>query len=91
MILRDALLAAAAGVLLWVGATGFGRILLADTESSPAGSGKGSDTPPLSPAVENKLDQVMQNDEQILSRFASVIEELQVVKIRVLRSPQQNP
>ena len=37
-----------------------------------------------------KLDQAMQNDQRILARFDEIMAELQVVKIRVLRRPQ-NP
>ena len=83
-LLRDALLAAAAGVLLWIGAMGFGRTLLAEDESSSDAGQKSR----LSPAVERKLDQVTQNDEEILSRFGAIMDELNVVKVRVLRRPQ---
>ena len=86
--LRDALLAAAMGALLWTSAMGFGRSLLAEDEPSLAGRKGENAVPALSPAVESKLDQVAQNDEQILSRFTNIMEELQVLKVRVLRRPQ---
>ena len=86
-LLRDALLAAAAGMLLWIGAMGFGRTLLAEGQSSSDAKQPESQ---LGPAVESKLDQVTQNDEAILSRFGAIMDELNTVKVRVLRPPR-NP
>ena len=82
-LLEDAALAAAAAALLWIGAMGFGRTLQAEDE--PAGT---ADKPAFSPAVEQKLDQAIQNDAAILGRFKAIMDEVEIVKIRVLRRPQ---
>lgn len=79
---REALLAAVAGALLWVGAMGFERSLQAQDEPSTESE------KPLSPAVEQKLNQALQNDEAILGRFQAVMDEVEIVKVRVLRQPQ---
>ena len=90
VLLRDAFVMVAAGGLLWFVAMGLGKSLLAEDEPSQAGKEGGQAEVVLSPAVESKLEQVMQNNEQILARFTRVIEEAQVLKVRVLRRPK-NP
>ncbi len=88
VFLRDAFVIAAAGGLLWSMAMGFGKSLLAEDEPSQAGREGERAESALSPAVESKLEQITQNDEQILARFTNVTKELQVLKVRVLRRPQ---
>ena len=82
-LLEDAALAAAAVALIWIGAMGFGRTLQAQDE--PAGHAA---KPVFSPAVEQKLDQAIQNDAVILDRFKAIMDEVDIVKIRALRRPQ---
>ena len=85
----------ALGVALWVGA----GVLTAWSEESvpPTRSSRAPRAKPASPtlmrakptgALNAKLDQVMANDQQILARFDAIMEELRIVKIRVLRAPQ---
>ena len=38
-----------------------------------------------------KLEQIEDNDQRILARFDDVMEEMKIVKIRVLRQPQVPP
>ena len=85
-LLQDAVLAAAAAALLGTGAVGFGRTLMADNQDQAGQETRTS----LSPAVENKLDQITQKDEELMARFSAVKDEMQTLKVRVLRHPQ-NP
>ena len=41
--------------------------------------------------LEERLQQIADNDQQILAKFASIAEEMKIVKIRVLRTPQAPP
>ena len=82
------MLSAAAAALLWAGAMGFGRSLQAQ-DGLPADKEKAK--PVLSPAAEKKLDQAMENDAAILSRFEAIMSEVEVVKVRALRKPQTPP
>ncbi len=87
-LLEDAALAAAAAALLWLGAMGFARSLQA--QDGPSADGE-KPKPVLSPAAEKKLDQAIENDSVILSRFDGIMDELAIVKVRALRKPQTSP
>ena len=41
--------------------------------------------------LEEQLQQIADNDQQILAKFASIMDEMKIVKIRVLRQPQLPP
>ena len=41
--------------------------------------------------LEGQLQQIADNDQQILAKFASIMDEMKIVKIRVLRQPQLPP
>ena len=41
--------------------------------------------------LEARLQQIAENDQQILAKFDGIMEEMKVVKIRVLRQPQTPP
>ena len=41
--------------------------------------------------LEERLEQIAENDQQILAKFAGIMEEMKIVKIRVLRQPQSQP
>ena len=81
-LMEDAALATAAAALLWAGAMGFARSLQADEEKAK---------PVLSPAAEKKLDQAIDNDAVILSRFDAIMSEVEIVKVRVIRKPETPP
>ena len=85
-LLQDAMLAAAAAALLGAGAVGFGRTLMAANQDQAGQEAKTS----LDPAVENKLDQVTQKDEELMARFSAIKNEMQTLEVRVLRRPE-NP
>ena len=41
--------------------------------------------------LEEQLQQIADNDQQILAKLASIMDEMKIVKIRVLRQPQLPP
>jgi hypothetical protein len=82
VVFQDGLVAAAAGFLLWTGAVGFANSLSAQHEEGE------QKKPVLNAAIEQKLDQVAQNDAAISNRVDALSAEMAVVKTRVLRSPQ---
>ena len=86
-LLEDAVLGVTAAALLWAGAMGFGRSLLA--EDGPPADEKPK--PVMSPAAERKLDQAIENDAAILDRFDAIMSEVAIVKVRALRTPETTP
>ena len=66
-----------------------GVSLAEDVTATPAFRSSRSSAPHS--LLEARLQHIAENDQQILAKFDGIMEEMKVVKIRVLRQPQTPP